>query len=339
MTMLPQNHSNTLRKSYGTLERQLTEADQLLARLKADLTPVHEALQIPVDLQRIVQDFEDVLTTVERLLVVAMAVPPISASASNLHEKVARVNKRVKRVNRQLKKLNDALRPLREKIGRFIKIIDAYRAKLARVRTFLELEHARVNSSVSALDGSEDGRYRRIMNERLEELAENLERELAPVLKVLPELLKVSRVILDLCAVALKPLSFMRELGEIIKVIREILAVLIDPLEELKAAMDTRIGIGPVSISIGELLDAPGSIPFKDEFMSLAMDVLKPIFSKLGLDVDPNAPGLELMQRMQDELLSTINRITDLVRAGEQHMQLITESKAPETTFRSFDAS
>lgn len=319
-------------------------------KLDGDIQIVLKGLDLVEKMGKDLQNLDNALTTVEKLLPIAEAIPQTEEQAKSVSAGIAKIHPSVTRASDAVNNFNAKVAPARKNLEEFDsklqKLISAAQTFERRLNVYTA-DIAKADECVSSLPA---GSAKEAMQTKLDQLANASDKRVLQATKLLTDIIAVlndvKQVIDQEVRVAMEPLYDLET--EIENLYRNIKA-LINPLHELKALFSKSFSVSfkypsptwkdpfrektcTIDIGFETILKGAGAIEsemkhllsnelFKvakwfgieklvKELESKAQDELKDILKDLHLDFKVEIPGLDNMP----ELLNALDKaMGDLV--------------------------
>lgn len=325
-------HTVALTDNLKMLNIKLLKLIEVLRIVRRALNKTKRLLGVSRQLSDDIDKLYNALSSVDQLLKTLSNVPYIGPVIRILRRGVTPVKNTVKDAKYRINKLEEKIDGHRTKIRRFIAFTDKALYTLTSIQRFLKKEQTRLNATYEATGGLEDGRYKNLSQERINNTAKKLDSILVPpneIVDAVPRSLHAMKLISEevnrLCELieqVFQPIDRMyREINRIAPI-----------AQLLNMALD--IGIGPLTIK--RILRAP-KIPGIDKLIDKATKVLDPLLKPLILGVR-SIPGLEESIGNLNRVSKKLNDMDRLIRKVTDSISSLTGEHKPQSTFKRINA-
>lgn len=320
------------------LEQQSVETGTDLDTLYDNLDAVDQILQDVKAIDDDLQDLDIMLSSAHDALTMVQVILTIRTEAKALDDQVQLLRTPVHNARKTADGVEEKVKPWRDALEKIEKSVDGVRTTVKLVRDFTPKAESIVLSLEKCIIGLPDGPVKTGLQQKLDSASRTVDPAVVNLTLLLKELDEpVSRVNAALDAARSK-FGVVSRLSDELKDLIDKLRLIMDPLDNLVAALSHRIGIGKFKFTIKEILEGI-KLPWPfghlvDKFESLAMSFLQPYLHALHLGI--SLPGIADLNALDgfaasfgtiyDGISGDLAKIGDLIAAFEKAENDIVDS-------------
>ncbi len=233
------------------LQRDVTTFDNTLniyitngKKLDSDLQLVLKGLDLINTMATNLKKLDDALTSAEKLIKYAQAVPQTEEAANKLAHGMESIHPPVTKASKAINDFNDKITPTRQKLETFDDRLQKSIAAAERFERDLNTYNADIQKAQQCISSLPDGSMKSDLQTRIDQLARQSDKRVVDANKLLQGILKtidaIDEKITKDVSKLFQPIDDME--SDIARVLKDLTAIL-NPLQDLKAVFDKSFSV------------------------------------------------------------------------------------------------
>ncbi|MCP4114267.1 MAG: hypothetical protein GY737_02485 [Desulfobacteraceae bacterium] len=317
------SNSAQLAKNYKDLHKTLSEIESIINNLKKTLGRVEQLLEIPEDISKDLSVIDDILTALIDLTTALAPVPYVGEVTTVISRVLNSLKPPVHNARTAVNKVADEIKPYIKDVVSFRNYLIKIGRDISELDKFITLESKSLKNTDAVFQKMPKNRYKEISMNSLESFSGRINQIIAKPMKAVDVLIKQGSLMKEALDGVSKFFNELERLSRPIEPFLKDLQAMQNIFNEIDKLLKTRIGVGSVSITIDDLLNAEKNIPFHKELMKKATSLLDKPLKALDPNIGKKSPNTNSIQSLFGSLFTHLFSVSSIIKRLETEAESV----------------